>query len=305
MGYGGSLIWSGLAKNIKANNPEAEVVFVYKKKIRDYLLNRKYSDNVVYDNNPDIHLVINGLGWALQKYFLRSRRTFVVKLNQALYCEKILKDKVVYRSGAHAIELVCRDYGIENPILATKLVLKKEEIEKADEVLAAAGLAGKKFICLEPNAKKDFTPNKEWPWKNWQELTTKISRLIEQKKLDIKIAQIGAGGGRILDNVIDLTGRTTFRASQRILEKSLFFIATEGGLTHLAASIPKKSLVLLSAMMPRELMAYPQNINFYGEVECKNCGLITPCPHDLKCMKLITADQVYMEVEKELRKLFP
>lgn len=304
MGYGGALIWTGLAKNLRRKYPDKRIVFVYSRRIRDYLLNRQYGDNVIYENNDDIFLAIDNLGWLLKKYSLPDKNFVVVNLDRALYCEKVLKDKVIYRHGDHSIALISRDFGVDNPILETKLVLKKEEEERAAKILIEAGLEGGKFICLEPNAKKGFTPNKEWPWENWQELARRISDFIVKEKLNIKLAQVGVAGAKILDGAVDLTGKTTFRETRGIIEKSLFFIVTEGGLAHLAASIPKKSFVLISAMMPKELMAYPNNVNFYTEVECQNCGLTVPCPNNLKCMKQITVDQVYAEIEKEIRNIF-
>jgi hypothetical protein len=53
-------------------------------------------------------------------------------------------------------------------------------------------------------------------------------------------------------------------------------------------------------MMPRELMAYPGNVNFYTEIDCQNCGLTVPCPIGLKCMNSITVDEVYQSIEKEI-----
>jgi ADP-heptose:LPS heptosyltransferase len=120
----------------------------------------------------------------------------------------------------------------------------------------------------------------------------------------VEIVQVGAEGGSLLNDVVDLRGKTSFRETKRILEKSLFFITTEGGLAHLAASIPKKSFVLISARSPKDILAYPFNVNFYSEVDCKNCGLIKPCPVGLKCMKLITVDAVHDEIKRELKRTF-
>jgi ADP-heptose:LPS heptosyltransferase len=303
MGYGGALIWSGLAKNIKLQTPGKKIVFVYRKRIRDYLFNRKYGDNVIYENNDDIFLVTDSLSWLVKKFFLKDKNILAININKAPYCEKVMSDRLVYRSGAHVIELACRDRGVKAAAIETKLVLRREEIAAADKALAAAGLSGKKFICVEPNSKKNFTSNREWPWDNWQELINKIFCFIKDNQIDISIAQIGAPGGALLDGVIDLRGKTSFREVKRILEKSLFFITTEGGLAHLSASIPKKSLVLISARSPKELFDYPNNISFYTETECKNCGLISPCPNGLKCMKLITVDEVFAAAKEELLKL--
>jgi ADP-heptose:LPS heptosyltransferase len=304
MGYGGALIWTGLAKNLKRKYPGKRIILVYGKKLSDYLFFRKYKDNVVFENNDDIFLVADSLSWLARKPFLKDKNFIAINIDKAPYCEKILKNRLVYRQGGHSIALACRDFGIGDPVLETKMILTGAEKKKAEEILAQAGLKGEKFICFEPNVKKDFTPNKEWSKAYWQELIEKISAFIAREKLNIKLVQVGVAGSEVLDKAIDLTGKTTFRETRGILAKALFFAATEGGLAHLAASIPRKSFILISAMMPKELMAYPANVNFYTEVECKNCGLKIKCPYDLKCMKLITVERVYGEIEKEIRKIF-
>ena len=90
-----------------------------------------------------------------------------------------------------------------------------------------------------------------------------------------------------------ITGKTTFRETAGILENSFTFIAYEGGLIHLARAVEKTCIVLISAVEPEEMMAYPDNINLYSEIDCANCGLKVPCPIERECMKRITTDDVF------------
>jgi ADP-heptose:LPS heptosyltransferase len=167
MGYGGALIWTGLARNLKRKYPEKRIVFIYSKKLSDYLRGKKIKDNVIYENNKDIFLVTDSLSWIAKNFFKSNKDVVVVDISKAAYCERVLKDKVVYRTGGHVIDLISHNHGIKDAVLETRLVLKPEEEKKADTVLTAAGLVEGKYICFEPNSKKDFTPNKEWPRENW------------------------------------------------------------------------------------------------------------------------------------------
>jgi ADP-heptose:LPS heptosyltransferase len=153
------------------------------------------------------------------------------------------------------------------------------------------------YICIEPNAKKEFTPNKAWFWENWQALVEIINRYIVDNDFSCKVVQIGSTTEKVLDGVVDLTGKTTFREVGCILSTALLLISCEGGLAHLARAVKKRSIVLMSSLAPRELFSYPANINFYTDIECKNCGLKVPCPINRKCMKEITIEQVFEAVK--------
>jgi len=48
------------------------------------------------------------------------------------------------------------------------------------------------------------------------------------------------------------------------------------------------------------LASYPSDINFYTDIDCKNCGLKIPCPINRKCMSAITVEQVFDAVKSVL-----
>ena len=68
-------------------------------------------------------------------------------------------------------------------------------------------------------------------------------------------------------------------------------------MVHLASALKKRSIVLLSGLAPPELFAYQDNINLHTDINCKNCGLKTPCPINRKCMEHITVEQVFDAVK--------
>jgi hypothetical protein len=91
MGYGGSLIWSGLAKNIKLAHPEKKIIFVYKKRLRDFFTSKKNNDLAIYNNNDDIFLVIDNFSWLIKKPFFHGGY-FKINIDRAPYCEKVFRD---------------------------------------------------------------------------------------------------------------------------------------------------------------------------------------------------------------------
>ncbi len=295
MGYGGALIWSSVARNIKAQFPEKHIVFLYKKPIKDIILFKTLGEHVIFENNDDISLITDKFSWKfLKKKFYAEELVIVDMDNPACRCwERDEKDRIVYKEGKHAVEIACDGLGIKNQTLRPKLRLTEEEEKNAEKALRDIGISKKKFICIEPDAKIDYTPNKLWPRKRWQSLVDQLRGYFSREKLDIAILQVGAPESEPLKGVLNAAGLTSFRESAAILRPSLVFVGTMGGLVHVAKSLGKRSVVLVSAFEPKELAAYPDDINFYTEISCKNCGLRTPCPIGIECMEKISVDEVF------------
>ena len=95
---------------------------------------------------------------------------------------------------------------------------------------------------------------------------------------NIKIVQLG-NNKKVLKNVIDLTGETTFREAISLIGRSSLFIAPESGLVHGATAVDTKSVVIITGYQDKRMVAYPQNINIdissHGpcglKVECSDC----------------------------------
>jgi heptosyltransferase-1 len=302
VGYGGALIWTGLAYNLKQKYPGKQIIFVYKKSLLDFVLRRPQPDNVVYQNNEDIECVLDHITWGLRRRKFSTKDTIVVNMDNPdyFYWVRDTEEKMIYKSGRHVIQIACDVHNISNAELQPRIKLSDKEIDRANRLLKSHGLLPNQYICIEPNAKEDFTPNKAWFWENWRSLVESINRYVSVNNLSCKVVQVGAVTEKVLDGVVDLTGKTTFREVGYILGKALLLISCEGGLVHLARAVKKISIVLMSSLAPRELFSYPANINFYTDIECKNCGLKVPCPINKKCMRQITVEQVFEAVKSVL-----
>ena len=303
MGLGGALIWTGLAYNLKRKYPDKQIIFVYKKSLRDFVLGRPHPDHVVYQNSEDIGCILNRVTWGLRKRKFHAKDVIVVNMDNPdyHYWGRDTKEEIMYKSGRHAIQIACDAHGISNAELQPRIKLSEEEIGKANHLLKSWGLLPNQYICVEPHAKKGFTPNKAWFWENWQRLMDLINRYIHDNNLTCKLVQIGLPTDKVLDGVIDLTGETSFRETAQILKESITFVGYIGGLLHLSKAVGKKNIVLVSAWEPLELASYPDDVNFYTDIECKNCGLKIPCPINRKCMSAITVEQVYEAVKSMLK----
>lgn len=303
MGFGGALIWTGLAYNLKRKWPDKKVVFLYEKSLRERLLGKPHPDHVVYRNNKGIDYIFEHIVWRFKKRKFNLQDVIVVDMANPAYSyyEKDTTERIFYKTGGHAIQIACDVHSIPNAELQPIIELSGEEINSANRLLENYGLLPGRYICIEPHAKKKFTPNKAWFWENWQRLIDLTNRYIQENNLTCKLVQIGLPADRVLNGVVDLTGKTTFRETAQILKSSITFIGYVGGLSHLSRAVGKKNIVLVSAWEPLELASYPDDINFYTDIDCKNCGLKIPCPINRKCMSAITVEQVYEAVRSMIR----
>lgn len=302
MGYGGALIWTGLARNLKQRHPEKKVVFLYRRSLKDFLRGKPHPDHGIYDNNPDIAGIYDLHVWPLLKWKF-PKDAIIVSMNRPEYGYAFEETgcNIRYKTGRHAIQIACDVHHIDNADLRPKICLRTEEKRHVDKLLASHGLEPGKYICIEPHSKESFTPNKAWFWENWQQLIARLHSFLDREFPETKIVQIGAPGGDLLEGVIDFTGKTSFRQAAQLLENSLTLITYMGGLVHLAKAVGRRSVVLISAWEPYELAAYPDDTNLYTHIECENCGLLTPCPKDRECMKCITVDSVYNAAVRLIR----
>jgi ADP-heptose:LPS heptosyltransferase len=302
VGFGGALIWTGLAYNLKRKWPDKKVIFLYERPLRNYIFREPHPDHVVYQNNKDIDYIFDRVVWRFKKWKFNLHNVITVDMaNPAyLYYEKDTAERIFYKTGRHAIQIACDVHNIPNAELQPRIELSDKEIDNANHLLESHGLLPNQYICIEPHAKKEFTPNKAWFWENWQHLTDLINRYIQDNNLICRLVQIGLPTAQVLNGVVDLTGKITFRETAQVLKGATTFISYVGGLTHLSRAVGKKSIVIVSAWEPLELATYPDNINFYTDIDCKNCGLKIPCPINRKCMSAITVEQVFEAVKSVL-----
>ncbi len=306
MGYGGALIWTGLARNLKLKYPKKKIVFVYPDSIKNSLLNKHPGDHVIFKNNKDIHKLISKIKWGFVKYrYIYNNNYLIVNLQNKdlIYWKKATNERIEFKTGKHAIQFATDYYHIENPVLKPRIDLTDDENKKVQVLLHKFKLKKYGYICIEPNTKTSFTPNKEWSYEKWQLLVNMLNNYLKTNKINLKIVQIGNKTTNILKGIVNLTGTTNFREAAGIISKSMFLVAYPGGLLHLAHAVDKNCVVLLSAWEPKELTTYPNDRIIYKNVSCQNCGLKTPCPNNLKCMSDITTKEAFNECIYLLNKI--
>jgi ADP-heptose:LPS heptosyltransferase len=307
MGLGGGLIWTGVVRNLKDKFPNARIYLLYRPGIKSLIFRLPYSEAEVFVNNPDICGVVTKFSFEYPCLVLRgifNKNILLVDINDKKLCywDSFKHNRMIYKQGRHAIAVGCEKWGIANPKLCTRIELLESEKLAAQKILDQYNLKTGEYIVIEPHVKDENTPNKLWKFENWQMLVDRLNEWIKINNLNCAVVQVGVRNSKVLDGVTDMTGKTTFRQVAYVLKNARLLIAHEGGLVHLAKAVNTKAVVLIGALLPKELMAYPDNINFYTDINCKNCGLFEPCPKNRRCMEDISVDKVFKAVKEQLSK---
>tara|TARA_Y100000296_G_C5168108_1_gene255807 strand:- start:224 stop:1057 length:834 start_codon:yes stop_codon:yes gene_type:complete len=253
MGLGGYLTWTAVIREIKQRIPSTTKIIPIEAQGNTIT---KIVQSPIFDNNPAII------------YDLEYEDKFFLQLNnpQTNYCIQDLPDRAIHRKDKHIIAQICESYGIESPELKCELYFTAGERQVVNQLKQRLE---DNFVVVEPHSKINYTKNRVYPYEKWQKIVNSLSK-------DIEVVQVGNPNLPVLENVTDLTGKTTFREATLLIGESELLLSTEGGLTHAATAVDTTSLVVITGYQSLEMVAYPQNINLYL-ANHGPCGLKAVC----------------------------
>lgn len=134
------------------------------------------------------------------------------------------------------------------------------------------------FVFIEPNIKGTFSGNKDWGFGRWQQVVNRCD--------GVRFLQ---GRGRKLDGVEQVHTKS-FRHACALLDRSDFFVGTDGGLHHAAAALGKRAVVVWGGLVTPKILGYDTHINLHSGTS--SCGNTKPCEHCRKALDSITVDMV-------------
>jgi len=289
MGLGGYLCWSAVAREV-IKKAGSSVKLMPVEQYGSFF--RFISKDVeIFKNNQDFCL----------DYKAASKNNnlilpLILNNPSANYCKKDTPEKAVHRTDKHIIEQYCEVYGITNPELKCYLTPDLKDDWFKNEILKLFGLDSfktlPKFITIEPNSNFDYTPNRAYPFEKWQKIVNKL-------KDKITFVQVGLPGSRLLNNVKDWTGKTTFKNTAAMIGYSSLFLSAEGGLVHATTAFNTKSVVIITGYQSEKMVAYPQNINVNISSHGP-CGLKVLCNKCKKDAELHKWQDIVNIIEREL-----
>ena len=218
MGLGGYLCWTAVAREIRKKHGNNIKLMPVEQHGSFYKLLYNHKDIEIFKDNDDFCL-------SYKHGSSNSNLILPLVLNNpnANYCKKDTPKKAFHRTDKHIIEQYCEIYGIENPEL--KCYLKPHSPDAWFEKIIKDWFNTPEnpypsFITIEPNSNLDYTPNRVYPFKKWQNIVNSL-------KDKIPFVQVGIKGSKILDNVIDWTGQTSFKNTAGMIGHSKLFLSSD------------------------------------------------------------------------------
>jgi ADP-heptose:LPS heptosyltransferase len=261
MGLGGYLLWTPVAREIRKSVGNNSIK-IFPVEQHGHFMKPILSE--VFKNNDDF----------CQNSYEASKDGSLllpVVLNnpEANYCKQDTPTKAYHRKDKHIIEQFCEIYGITNPELRCYL---SADDDSAVSRIIKNNVGDSPFITIEPLSKTNYTPNRVYNFDKWQ----KVVDVLQEK---IKVVQVGCEGSKVLENVIDLTGKTSFNNTAALIGKSRLFMSSESGLVHAATAFDTKTITIITGYQSEKMVAYPQNFNVNISTHLEPCGLKINCDH--------------------------
>ena len=259
MGLGGYLTWTAVAREL-VHFSGVKKVFPFEQ--HGNLI--KPIKSPMFENNPFI----------LQD-FGENILSIPMQLNdpRTNYCKKDLPEKAVHRYDRHIIEQICEFYGIQNPTLKCELYFSAAEELHMDSILGTYELRDNDFIVIEPQSNNEYTINKLYPLDKWQMVVDNLTTH------GYKVVQVGKeNNSMVLNNVIDLTGQTSFREASLVIKSSKLFVSSEGGLMHAANAMSTPAVIVYTGFIHPKMTGYKDNTNIWIGKDHGPCGMKVPCP---------------------------
>jgi|LQYC01.1.fsa_nt_gi ADP-heptose:LPS heptosyltransferase len=142
-------------------------------------------------------------------------------------------------------------------------------------------------------------PANKWPIERYKDLCARLLNYDKRIYVMLLGGKEAFESGEFLrkgleERILNAAGKTTIIESAAIVEKSFLFIGNDTGSIHLAASMGIPCVGIFSARCnPGKWEPYGEhNIILRKEVECAGCFLEECLDNEMKCIKMITVDEV-------------
>lgn len=179
---------------------------------------------------------------------------------------------------------------------------------KVKSLLAANGAKDGPMAVIHPGPS---WPVREWPAESWNALVQKLKPLGFASIVQLGTTHHLALGDvelPALPGVLSLVNQLPLEETVALISLGQLFVGIDSGLLHIAVAV-KTPAVGLWGPTSAQLRFSPANTRSFvtSPVECQGCHhrvprlhWMTGCPHDIKCMKAISVEQVTQACERLL-----
>ena len=326
---GDVLFSSATIRNIRLNYPKSYIACVINSRCYPILKGNQYLDEVIIFDEKDKHKgVLAKLNFVSQLKVKQFDTVFLLhrSFSRALLCRLAgIKNRIGHVTKKRAFLLTKRiippkkdslhriDYyldiiekaGLRIEDRYLDFYFAPEDEETVNKFLAKNSVTKNNFVvALNPGG--NWIP-KRWPKDYWAQLADK---LISQ--LNAKVIITGSGSDLVLVNQIKglmkevpLTTGGVFNIKQlgALASKVDLFITADTGPLHIACAVGGKKIIAIFGPTAREVTGPYPATNVV--VLQKDIGCLIPCYKvnckDNRCMKAVTPEDVFIEVEKIIK----
>jgi lipopolysaccharide heptosyltransferase II len=324
---GDILLTTPFIQQVRKKFPTANISYILKKEFADLLINNPHiNDLILLDSSLGISGLMDLARQLKEKKFdivfdlhnnLRSnrltsvfKRSIVSRINK----NKIKRALLIYlkinlfkqiRTISEKYLLVGKRYQIKDNGEKLQIFLNDESEKKVQNYLSENDLEKNEYISFAPGA-AHFT--KMWPAEYMEDLINKTLR-----DVNTKIVLLGGANEKDIlpkfesnESVINFCGKTSLLESAGILKYSKGIITNDSGLMHMASAV-NIPLVAIFGSTVEELGFFPYRANAsvleIKDLRCRPCTHIgkSKCPlNHFNCMRLISVERVFAEMEKKI-----
>jgi hypothetical protein len=205
------------------------------------------------------------------------------------YAERQEGRRFIWKTGGTIADVIAIPFGLARAAADCELYFDAAEEAEAAAIRRDCDLSGD-YVVIEPNTNQEwFGDLRTWPFGRWQAV---VERLATEYP-GLRIVQVGIKGAPVLDGVVDLCGRTSFRIAALLMRSASLFLGTEGGLMHAADAVGVPAVIVWGGVTLPEFAGYPARHRILRHVvACAPCGNLGWCDHDRACMKGTSVDDV-------------
>jgi len=330
LGMGSIIQSTSLINSLRANFPNAELIFITTKKNIDLLKIIKPVDKIYAIDDSNIFILLMSLA-KFKIYFLFNRIDYYFDLEVHSNFSTILtllsfsRNKIGYYLKEEWFRICLYTemifYNTNAPVNSVynqslKLLGIKEEVSELydfDNTDSSSQFSfDSDYIVINPNA-SDLRIERRWYYKNYVEL---INSILEENR-SFRVILTGSKtecdyvnkiyseiDNKYKSNVMDTSGKLSIEELINLIRNCKLLITNDSGPLHIAFALKKKTVALFGPCSPRQYIIHKNVYFIYKNIYCSPCVhqfTISPCKGDNQCMKQLKIGEVKKIIENILR----
>ena len=239
--------------------------------------------------------------WLVRSARISERWGYAADVRRPLLSRAVPRPTIRVHQAEYYRRLI-KGLGFENGSLDPELVVPSHSIERAREILRAAGCnAHREFVVMAPGAA--YGGAKRWPAEHFAEVATRLVR--EQHRQCVLIGSLADGATTrwvrtlvaedIRGEIIDVAGATTLDTLAGVLALASACVSNDSGAMHLAGAVGVPLAALFGPTRERETAPLSRPSRrvevLINHVWCRPC-MLRECPLDHRCMRGLSPERV-------------